>query len=277
MNIVGLGNAGCQIAKTFQNYEQYQVFCIDVEDKGYPTFLQVEHQNSHEDYEKNYKKLKLSKCKGETTFILCGTGNISGCALRVLQQIKDSPVTVIYIKSDLANLSHEQKLKDRATFGILQHYARSALLKDVYIVSNQLVERAIDGISIKSYWSDINNIISSTYHMLNVFDNTEPLLTTASPRPITARIATLGVVNYETNKENMFYDLQYPRLKKYFYGINENSIEEDKEILHKIRAFVNQKAEKNIAANFSIFSTSYEHNYIYSTHYASFIQEQKIE
>ena len=59
MNIVGLGNAGCQIAKNFKNYEQYQVFCIDVENKGYPTFLSLEYQNSHEDYEKNYKKLKL--------------------------------------------------------------------------------------------------------------------------------------------------------------------------------------------------------------------------
>ena len=57
MNIVGLGHAGCQIAKDFENYEQYRVFCIDVENKGYSTFLPVEQQISHEDYEKNYKNL----------------------------------------------------------------------------------------------------------------------------------------------------------------------------------------------------------------------------
>ena len=59
MNIIGLGNAGCQIAKSFEKYGQYKVFCIDVEDKGYTTFLHVEEQNSHEDYEKKYKKLKI--------------------------------------------------------------------------------------------------------------------------------------------------------------------------------------------------------------------------
>jgi len=63
MNIVGLGNAGCQIAKNFEKYEQYKVFCIDVEDKGYTSFLSVEKQNSHENYEKNYKALNLTACK----------------------------------------------------------------------------------------------------------------------------------------------------------------------------------------------------------------------
>mgnify|MGYP001158304769 CR=1 FL=1 len=174
-------------------------------------------------------------------------------------------------------LSPEQTLKDRATFGVLQHYARSTLLKEMFVISNKMVESFVDNISIKSYWEDINNVISSTYHMLNVFKNTEPLLTTATTRPPTTRIATFGVVDYNSNKERLFYDLQYPRLRNYFYGINEDTLEKETDILHNIRAFINQKAEKNIAANFSIFSTSYEHNYVYSTHYASFIQEQKIE
>ena len=58
MNIVGLGNAGCQIAKSFENYGQYKIFCIDVEDKGYPTFLSLEYQKSHEDYEKKQRKIR---------------------------------------------------------------------------------------------------------------------------------------------------------------------------------------------------------------------------
>lgn len=277
MNIVGLGNAGCQIAKNFQNYGQYKVFCIDVEDKGYPTFLPLDYQNSHEDYEKNYKTVDLKECTGETTLIVCGIGDVSGCSLRVLEQLKGNPVTLIYIKPDAAQLSNEQKLKNRVTFNVMQHYARSTLFEDMYLVSNSKVESALDTISIKTYWEDINNIISSTYHMLNVFKNTEPLLTSASPKPNVARIGTLGFVNYETNKEKLFYDIQFPRSKNYFYGINEKTLEEDKNILHNIRDFTKQKASEKIAVSFSIFSTSYEHNYIYSTHYASFIQEQKIE
>jgi len=277
MNIVGLGNAGCQIAKNFKNYGQYKVFCIDVEDKGYPTFLPLEYQKSHEDYEKNYKTLDLDDCHGATTFIVCGSGDVSGCALRVLEQLRENPTTLIYIRADKSQLSHEQGLKDKVTFNVTQNYARSTLLENMYIIDNSKVESALEQISIKTYWQDINNIISSTYHMLNVFNNTEPLLASTSPKPDFVRIGTLGLVNYETSKEKLFYDIEYPRSKNYFYGINEETLEKDREILHNIREFIKQEATEKIAANFSIFSTSYEHNYIYSTHYASFIQEQKIE
>ncbi len=277
MNIIGLGNAGCQVSKNFEDYEQYKVFCIDTEDKGYGAFVPLKFQKTHEDYEKKYKALNLKKCLGPTTLILCGAGNVSGCALRIIEQLKDNPINLIYIKPDTDQLSHKQKLKDKVTFNVMQQYARSALLECMYIVENSLVETALENLSIKTYWQDINNVISSTYHMLNVFNNTEPLLASSAPRPNVARIGTFGMVNYDTNDEKLLYNIQYPRSKNYFYGINEKTLEEDNQILHSIRDFVKQKASEKIAANFSIFSTSYEHNYVYSTHYASFIQEQKIE
>ena len=75
------------------------------------------------------------------------------------------------------------------------------------------VESALEKISISSYWQDINNVIISTYHMLNVFENTEPILSTFSDPGVTSKIATLGVVNYKTLNEKLFYDLEKPRLK----------------------------------------------------------------
>ena len=277
MNIVGLGNTGCQIAKNFEKYGQYKVFYIDVENKGYNNFLQVEGQNTHEEYEKNYKKLDLSQCIGPTTFILNGSGTISGCALRILEQLRANPLEIIYIKSDSALLSDEVKKSARTTLGVLQEYTRSAVFDTIYVISNEKLEQIVEKISLKNYWQDINNIVSSTYHMLTVFENTEALLT-AQPKPAkTARIRTLGVVNFETNKEKLFYDLQFPRTKKYFYGINEEFMGSDKELLHKIRNFVSEQASETTSAGFSIYPTNYEHNYVYTVHYASYVQEQKID
>ena len=70
MNIIGLGRAGCHIAKYFENYDQYKTFCIDEEDKDYRNFIKVKSQISHEEYEKKYKKLNLESLEGETTLIL---------------------------------------------------------------------------------------------------------------------------------------------------------------------------------------------------------------
>jgi hypothetical protein len=277
MNIIGLGNAGCQIAKKFEKYEQYSVFCVDTENKGYSRFIRVKEQNSHEDYEKNYKKIDLSACKGPTTFIINGSGKISGVALRILNQIKDNPIVVLYIKTVSSQLSGQALLRDRATFGILQQYTRSAIFDRMYVVSNNKVEQLIEDLSFKNYWDDINEVISSTYHMVNVFNNTEPLLSNLPFKKETVRIGTFGVINYETNKEKLFYDLEHTRMKKYFYGLNNSSEENDKDVLYDIRKFVEDQAGHNTESGFAIYSTGYEHNYVYSIHYASSIQEQVTE
>jgi len=276
MNIVGLGNAGCQIAKNFEQYGQYKTFCIDTENKDYKNYVSIKPQTRHEEYEKNYKRLALAKCKGDTIFIMSGVGDVSGAALRILDQLKSNKIDIVYIKPDVTQLSEQQALKERLCFGVLQQYTRSALFNSMFIISNVSVEQVLGSVSLKNYWKDINNVISSTIHMSNVFKHTEPLLTTMSRKRETVRIGTYGVVNSETGKEKLFYELQNTRLKNYFYGLSEKTLDEDKNVLSDIRSFVEQNKEDRLDVGFSIFSTSYEKDYVYSQHFASFIQEEKI-
>ena len=113
--------------------------------------------------------------------------------------------------------------------------------------------------------------------MINVFENTEPLLANSSPKAAPVRIGTFGVVNYQSNKEKLFYDLEYVRFKKYFYGLSSASSANDKDTLYEIRKFVETEADEKTDSGFMIYSTEYEHNYVYSIHCASFIQEQNIK
>jgi len=160
---------------------------------------------------------------------------------------------------------------------VLQQYARSAVFEKIYIVNNMLVEKLVTQLSITKYWDSLNELIVGTHHMMNVYNNIEPLLTTLSPSmiPITARIGTFGLVDYESKEEKMFYDLKYPRIKIYYFAINSVELESNKNLLQDIRAFVRaQKKEEKVDVAFSIYSTSYDQNYIYSVHYASLIQEE---
>tara|TARA_X000001388_G_C2234653_1_gene124767 strand:+ start:9820 stop:10653 length:834 start_codon:yes stop_codon:yes gene_type:complete len=276
MNIVGLGNAGCQIAKNFEQYGQYKTFCIDTENKDYKNYVSIKPQTRHEEYEKNYKRLALARCKGNTIFIMSGVGDVSGAALRILDQLKSNKIDIVYIKPDVTQLSEQQVLKETLCFGVLQQYTRSALFNSMFIISNVSVEQVLGSVSLKNYWRDINNVISSTIHMSNVFKHTEPLLTTMSRKRETVRIGTFGVVNSETGKEKLFYDIQNTRLKNYFYGLSEKTLDEDKNVLSDIRSFVEENKEDRLDVGFSIFSTSYEKDYVYSQHFASFIQEETI-
>jgi hypothetical protein len=277
MNVIGLGRAGCQVAQKFEKHDQYSVICVDTENAGYGTFLPVEVENSHEDYEKNYKSLNLGQLRGETTLVLSGAGQISGCALRLLEEMQAGAVSVIYIKADESLLSDAGATRDKIVFGVLQNYARSNKIKAIYVISNKNVESIIGDVSIMNYWDEVNNVISSTYHMINVFDNTEPLLKNASfPKP-TSKIGTFGVVNFDTQSEKLFYDLKFPRSKNYFYGVNKETLEGDKKVLHKIRSFVESKNDDKCESGFSIYSTDYDNNYVYSLQLASYVQEENSE
>ena len=57
MNIVGLGKAGCKVAMELEKFTQYKVYYINTDQDGHGPYAKVQRQNSHEDYEKNYKKL----------------------------------------------------------------------------------------------------------------------------------------------------------------------------------------------------------------------------
>ena len=276
MNIIGLGAPGCQIANNFNEWPQYNVLCIDIQDRGYTNFIPVKEQETHEDYEKDFTLLEIKKLSGPIVLFICGGSAISGMSLKFLEEFKDTELTIFYIKPDMSSSSSQHKIRHKITFGVLQQYARSNMFTRIFIVDNKNVESILENISIADYWKNINNAISNTYHMINFFENTEPLLSTFTKIGKTSKIATFSVVNFETLKEKTFYDLKSPRFKQYFFGINEKTMQSDKELLHKIRNFVKETADENTHSSFSIYSTDYEHNYVYSIQHASMIQEEDI-
>ena len=59
MNIIGLGNAGCEITKKFEKYSQYNCHYIDVGAEGAQAY-NFPHQKNAEEYEKKVPCLKSS-------------------------------------------------------------------------------------------------------------------------------------------------------------------------------------------------------------------------
>ena len=279
MNIVGLGNAGCRLAKKFEKYDQYSVFFVDTPGAEWgTTTTYISEQKTHEEYEKNTKNLKIKKINTDpTVVILSGAGKISGASLRLLEALKAKKVAIMYIKPNNQDMSKQAKLRHKITFGILQEYARSGVVEHLHIVDNKKVEEVLGSVSIENYWNEMNDVIFSTFHMINVFQNTEPLLTTSLKPHQAAKISTMGVVNFESLKEKTFFDMTAIRNKKYFFGINKSTLEQNKELLHRIRNFSSKGASDDCDVGFSIYSTDYPVNYVYSIHYTSFVQEQQIK
>ena len=277
MNLVGIGAAGCRIVDSFSVYPQYKRHYVDSDASNRENFFYIRPQASHEEYEAQYESLDFSHVSGNVTVVLAGCGKISGVSLKLLQDLSHCDVTLLYIKADLVSADETAVTREKIVFGVLQEYVRSGLLDRMYIVKNSLVESVLGSVSIANYWQEINQVISSTYHMLNVFENTEPLLSTVTDDKDTIKICTMGVVAFSSFDEKTFYDLENTRSKKYFFGISQKTLDEEKDLLHKIRSYVADKAGEKCRSCFAIHSTDYEQNYIYVSHHASYVQEQNID
>jgi len=101
-------------------------------------------------------------------------------------------------------------------------------------------------------------------------------MSTFSTLPVSTKISTLGIVDVETGQENLFYDLAHPREKLYYYAINEEDLQKESGLFKKIINQVKSKSEPGVRSSYSIFSTRYDDNYVYTIHHTSLIQGENI-
>jgi len=278
MNVVGLGNAGCSIAKYFENYPQYNVFYVDVGlDKSEKSYGLTK-RDSHEDYDK--KQIRMAKFinqmpdTGECLFIMAGSGDVTGASLQVLKFLdKRFKVDVLYIKPDHELLGRTAYLQDRICYNILQEYARSGVFRSLCLVSNPSVEEILENsLTATNYYEKINELIGYTFHMLNVFKRTTPVLDNLVQNEEHARICSLGLVDFESGEEKMLFPLDNPSNKCYYYAVNDSTLQEDYKVLKKVNKTVKEKMSDMEGASYQIHSTQYEANFAFVEHWTTEIQ-----
>lgn len=268
-NIVGLGAAGCNIAKLFEKYSQYKVYKIDTHLDEENCFC-LEEKDSPESYEKTCPDLEsfFSKIQGDTLFIVGGGGNVSGASLRILQKLyKKSNIHLLYIIPNLKDLSRTSYLQNKLTYNVFQEYARSGIFKKIILLSNDCIENIVGDVPILSRNLKINEFIVNIIHSINVFSNTEAVIDNSENPKDSARICTLGIYKL-FEQENHLYELQWISDKRYYFAINEKTLSSDGSVLRKIREHLSSQ-EQN--CSYTIHSTNYP-SYCFLIAYTSLIQ-----
>ena len=290
--IIGLGEAGCNIADQFAKYPQYRVYKIDaglesfkdlvVDDLDEPnrriSHFDIPKQNSSEEYEKNCPFIKgffsdLTP-KDDVLFIVGGGGDISGASLRVMETIKDCKLSVMYIKPDLELIGGKKYMLNRISFNILQEYARSGLFNKIYLTYNPALEKAIGNVPIKGYFDKLNKTLVSTVHMVNVFENTKSIFENKSDTEIHARLSSYGVVDPESGKERLFFPLDNIEEKCYYIGVSKEALEDD-DFFKELKANMKQKAEEeDIKISYIINESKFDYSYVYVVAHSGEIQTE---
>ncbi len=277
MNIIGLGKAGCNIADAFAKYPQYKIYKIDVGIEGKKCY-DVKKQKGPEEYEQNTPSLKtfFRGLKGESLFVVGGSGDISAMSLRIMEQIKEkSKIDVLYIKPDTFMLNQTKTMHEKVTYNVLQHYARSAAINAVMVVSNPQLENILGEVPIIGYYDKLNELLVSTIHMINVFKHSEPVMggLTSIDKDSTKRIYTVGIFDIEKSEEKLFFPLDTARDMGYIYSIRKEKLQTENDLHKEIRNQMKEKSQdENVKVSFGIFPTDYDADYGYILSYSPNIQ-----
>lgn len=262
MNIVGLGSAGCGVASALSVYPEYKIYKIDVDTKGDRCYNVPKFETAEEYEAYDYPKLKtfFKGIKGKTYFIVGGSGKISCASLKILEKIKNLSISIIYIKPDYDLLNDVQKMQDRVVYGVLQEYARSAVFDEICLVSNSDLDLVIGGAPIIGYYDKLNELLASTFHMINVFTNSSPVMGKLQKPKQTHRIMTIGLFDAKKDQEKMFFSLDNSREKCYIYIINEDKLKTDSTLFKKLKEQVKSKTSEDINVTYAVFSSDYEYD-----------------
>ena len=257
MVVIGIGQAGCNIASCFSKGNKK--ILIDA-DKFPSTCKRVE------DYEKKCPAFKkeLSFREKKCWVILGGAGKVAGASLRIMEKIKDKEINVVYICPDPILSTPIQLKRHRVTFNVIQEFARSGLLNSVYLISNKQILDIVGEGPISSVYSQANNTLANIIETIEYFKSEQPIFgSIAEPKEI-SRIRTFGIGFIEKNEEKLLFPLDNITETGYIYSVSQEKLEGKNDLLSVIKQKITHDKNNEIISSFSIFSSAHNKSFYYS-------------
>ena len=266
MLIIGLGQAGCNVAKLFKQHKTYQVVLLD-EDSGIPKCDTVEEYDA---VDFKVPKTWLKKHQ-EVLVILSGCGKIAGSTLRVLEPLKKLKTTVCYIVPELDYLSSEGKLRNKVHFNVLQEFTRSGMIDELILFDNELCLEHFGHGPVKDYYNSVNYHYYLCIHMNNYSKNVQPVFGEHHTPKEISRICTIGIGSLQKNQEKLLFSLDNITETCYIINVNEDELKTNDDLVPMIKdmANINKKLERE--TSFAVFETSQDTN-VFVKHFTHFIQ-----
>lgn len=274
--VVGLGEAGCNLANSFSKHPQYKIYKIDVGLKGYKKngIYALPKRTTAQGYESECPNMKsfFKDASGDILFIVSGAGKVASASLRVLEHLKHCNINILYIKPDLDFLSEPAFEREGLIRGVLQEYARSGVFEKIYIVDNKMVESTLGSVPVAGYYDALNEYIVSVFHMINVYSHTDPVFGNRQDAVESARISTIGMVDLEKDEDKVFLDLDFTRQKDYFYGVNQERAQTDGTLKKKITESAKKRLDESTKVTYSVYTTQYKEDHGFCVYHTSKIQ-----
>lgn len=272
MIFMGLGGGGCTLAKNFYRVasEGNQLFLFDINEK-----YKLPKVKSMEEAEQKTPDFKLKLKDEDILFVLCGGGNTTGHSLRILEQIKNNNIDILYIRPDLTLANAEEKLKEKVVFNVLQEMTRSGLFNKMILVSNEHIANSNEDISLDNYFDKINETIEYVYGHINYFLSLKSVRSNLTSPNETCKLVTVGMMDYDSGQEQMLFPMENIREKQVLFGLSQETLK-DRKTLQKIQNLLTGTENQSILCSHKISSLEISDNLVFTINYTNFIQNQLI-
>ena len=268
--VIGLGSAGCNLVDIFkEKYSSYyDTYKIDSEiEDG----LSIGYFDSPESYEANTPDVKkfLDGAESDVLFIVGGGGQISATSLRILSQIREKNLNVLYICPEVDQISQIGLLQHRLAFNVFQEYALSGNFQKLLLFDNKKLSEIIGEVPIMEFNNKINNLIVDSVHYYNIFNNVKPVISTLGKVKNNSRICSFGIYDMVSGAESNFFDMQAIDEKRYHFFINETALKTDGKLFKTIKEII---AKQDIRSSYQVLTTQHQQNFCYVENYTNINQ-----
>ena len=275
-NILALGNAASNIVNSLQQYENYHIYRIQNSGSSDKNTYILPELETAEDYENLNCLSKISflkRIKDRVVFFVCGASRSSTFSLKLLETLhkKGVKIKVIYFQADMEFSGEEQTKQEKVVRNVLQEYDRSGLFEDITIISNKTLEAFVDTINVFEYYKQINDIFCNSFHMIEVFKNTKPVMSTFSRIRESCRIKTIGISTLAC-EDALFFPFKQEIEVLYYLGINEEKLRTQGNFFRELTENIRGRMTKETKAYFGIYPTQYDSDYIYVEYFSPKIQ-----
>ena len=277
INIIGLGEMGCDLADEFAKHKTYEIYKIGI---GLPKNKRsrgLKKEKTPEKYEENCPPMKhfFKELKGRSIFIVNGGEQTALASLRILEHTRPWATTVVYIQPDMSALNDETKRSERVVFNVLQEYARSGAISKILLFNIPKVEEAMGDVPIIGYKETLYQYITSSLNLINYFEHSEPVLSVDSESVDWSRIMTISMISLDEAREKKFFELEDVKERMYYCGINENELRNDNKLLTKLKDLIDSQREGQQRTSYRVYSTTYDEPHVFCIQSSAVIQGQE--
>ncbi len=269
--ILGLGRSVKKILNAFAIYPQYEIFYLSEDDLG--------DHGDMESYESGFSPLRIDsrlfklRYEAEILFVVFGGAEVNGCSLRILEMLKDSKITILYIDPDSDLLTKRQRMNNRISLGVLQEYARSGMFDMLYIVSEVEIKKAMGEVSLLEYDDKLADYLVSTFGMFNYFLHSDPIRKVEKEIKKGLRIGTLGFFQMGDSREELcLAPLSDIKQKVYYYGLTSEEIS-NPGLMTEIREQLSRQKETGFDCSYEVHEIDGYHNSTILCAYTDYTQQ----